>query len=84
MLSPQACTLISITKNNFYIRQAGIFAGQIKGIDFLPSHDLALSVYLKNDIPNIELDDDNIVFRYLRGESLSSQICRKRMAIGTL
>ena len=59
-------------KNNFYIRQAGIFAGQLKGKDFLPSHDLALSVHLENELPNIELDYDNAL-RYLRGESLSSQ-----------
>lgn len=53
----------------FYIRQAGICMGTQKGKNFLPSHDLAMSVHLKPDLPFYELTSEESI-TYLRSESL--------------
>ena len=58
----------SLLSKNFYIRHAGIFMGTAKGKDFLPSHDLALSTELRNDLPSIELNYDDAIM-FLRGET---------------
>ncbi|MEM4171259.1 MAG: hypothetical protein QW037_06220, partial [Thermoplasmata archaeon] len=36
---------------------AGIEVGEIKGKDFIPSHDLAMSFFVNKEIPSIELDE---------------------------
>lgn len=62
-------------ESQFYIRHAGIFMGTClsgrqatKGKDFLPSHDLALSNYIKQDLPSVELNYDDAII-YLRCET---------------
>ncbi len=55
-------------EKQFYIRHAGIFMGTLKGKDFLPSHDLALSNYIKQDLPAVELNYDDAI-TYLRCET---------------
>ena len=42
--------------------------GTMKGKDFLPSHDLALSNYIKTDLPAVDLNNDDAI-SYLRGET---------------
>lgn len=54
-----------------YIRQAGIFTGTFKGNDFIPSHDLAMSTNLRQDIPDLEVSKENAL-SYLRGESVNA------------
>ncbi|MCW5907049.1 MAG: RsmF rRNA methyltransferase first C-terminal domain-containing protein [Chitinophagales bacterium] len=54
---------------NLYVRQAGILLGTIKGNDFTPSHELALSVHVRNNLPFVELNYDEAIM-YLRCESL--------------
>lgn len=51
----------------FYVRHAGIFMGTLKGKDFLPAHDLALSTFIKPGLPSIELTYDEAI-TYLRSE----------------
>ena len=55
-------------EKQLYIRHAGIFIGTTKGKDFLPSHDLALSNYIKHDLPSVELNYDEAI-SYLRSEA---------------
>lgn len=55
--------------SQLYIRQAGIFMGAVKGKDFIPSHDLALSVHLKKELPSVELSLEQAI-AYLRCESI--------------
>ncbi len=55
-------------EKQFYIRHAGIFMGTLKGKDFLPSHDLALSNHIKPDLPAVELSYDDAI-TYLRCET---------------
>ncbi len=55
-------------ESRFYIRHAGIFMGTVKGKDFLPSHDLALSNYIKEGLPSVELSYEDAI-TYLRCET---------------
>lgn len=51
------------------MRQSGVFLGELKGKDFLPGHDLALSIYAKSDLPAVETDKDTAL-KYLRCENI--------------
>lgn len=51
-----------------YIRHAGIYIGTVKGKDFLPSHDLALSNFCKRDLPSVELNEEEAI-SFLRSEA---------------
>lgn len=52
-----------------YIRQAGIPMGSFKGKDFLPSHQLALSVHLHKNLPCVELSEEEAI-AYLRCDNI--------------
>lgn len=54
---------------NLYIRQAGICLGVYKGKDFLPAHELALSVYLQKGLPSVELSYEHAI-AYLRCDNI--------------
>jgi 16S rRNA C967 or C1407 C5-methylase (RsmB/RsmF family)/NOL1/NOP2/fmu family ribosome biogenesis protein len=54
---------------HLHILKCGILAGEMKGKDFLPSHEMALSTLLRNDIPQLELERDEAL-RYLKKEAL--------------
>jgi 16S rRNA C967 or C1407 C5-methylase (RsmB/RsmF family)/NOL1/NOP2/fmu family ribosome biogenesis protein len=56
-------------RRQLYIRNAGIFAGTIKGKDFLPSHDLALSICIKPDVKSVDLTEQQAI-AYLRCETI--------------
>jgi NOL1/NOP2/fmu family ribosome biogenesis protein len=58
----------TILEKRLYIRNAGILAGSIKGTDFLPAHDLALSNHIRKDIPSVELSEEEAI-TYLRCET---------------
>jgi 16S rRNA C967 or C1407 C5-methylase (RsmB/RsmF family)/NOL1/NOP2/fmu family ribosome biogenesis protein len=53
-----------------YIRNAGISAGEIKGKDFIPAHELSLFQGLKKDFPSAELDLRTAI-SYLKAETIS-------------
>jgi len=55
-------------EKQLYIRHAGIFMGTTKGKDFLPSHDLALSIFVKDDLPSVEFSYEDAI-SYLRCET---------------
>ena len=52
-----------------YLKNVGTTIGKWMGKELLPSHDLAMSIYLNADIPAVELDL-NAAQDYLRKESL--------------
>jgi 16S rRNA C967 or C1407 C5-methylase (RsmB/RsmF family)/NOL1/NOP2/fmu family ribosome biogenesis protein len=54
---------------HLHILKCGILAGEMKGKDFIPSHEMALSSLLRNDIPQIELERDEAL-HYLKKEAL--------------
>jgi NOL1/NOP2/fmu family ribosome biogenesis protein len=51
------------------IRQAGVYLGEQKGKDFLPSHDLAMSTSISTSLPRVELSLEDAL-RYLRCETI--------------
>ncbi len=55
-------------EKHLYIRHAGIYTGTVKGKDFLPSHDLALSNFCKRDLPSVELNEEEAI-SFLRSEA---------------
>lgn len=56
---------ISHLSNSLYITYLGIEIGQLKGKDFIPSHQLALSNCLKENFNCIEVNKDNAL-KYLK------------------
>lgn len=54
-------------EKQLYIRNAGICMGTMKGKDFLPSHDLALSHEIKTDVLSVDLTYEEAI-TYLRGD----------------
>ena len=58
----------AILEKRLYIRNAGVLAGSIKGKDFLPAHDLALSNQIRKEIQSVELTEEEAV-TYLRCET---------------
>ena len=58
----------SILEKRLYIRNAGILMGTMKGSDFLPAHDLALSNHIRKDIQAVELREEEAII-YLRCET---------------
>ena len=55
---------------NLYVRNAGISAGEIKGKDFIPAHELSLFTGMKKDFPSLELDHRTAI-SYLKAETIS-------------
>jgi 16S rRNA C967 or C1407 C5-methylase (RsmB/RsmF family)/NOL1/NOP2/fmu family ribosome biogenesis protein len=58
---------------NLYIRHAGIPTGTIKGKDFIPSPQLALSNHIREDLSSVSVDIEQAL-KYLRGETLPLKI----------
>lgn len=54
-------------EKKFYIRHSGIYLGSLKGKDFLPSQDVAMSYAIKKDLPAVNLNEEEAI-TYLRGE----------------
>lgn len=55
---------------HLYIRNAGISAGEMKGKDFIPAHELSLCLGFKKDFPSAELDQKSAI-SYLKAETIS-------------
>ena len=54
---------------HLHILKCGVLAGEMKGKDFLPSHEMALSNLLHPEAPQLELDK-NEALHYLKKEAL--------------
>jgi 16S rRNA C967 or C1407 C5-methylase (RsmB/RsmF family)/NOL1/NOP2/fmu family ribosome biogenesis protein len=50
-------------------RSSGLEIGQFKGNDFIPSHDLALSIAISKDVPAVELSKEDAL-KFLKRENL--------------
>lgn len=60
---------ILFLKQFLNVKNGGVFVGEMKGSDFIPSHDLAMSVLLNENISRIELSKENAL-KYLKKETL--------------
>lgn len=68
--------------SNLYVRQAGILLGEYKGKDFLPAHELALSIHARKDLPQVELNDEQAIL-YLRCENVKLDTPIRGWALAT-
>lgn len=64
---------LTALQNVLYLKNAGTQIGKIMGKDFIPSHDLALSVLVREDLKGIDLDLEDAL-DFLRKETLSADI----------
>ena len=62
---------IRFLKSELHVTCAGVFLGEIKGRDFIPSTELALSQLMRKDIECLELDQAHAL-SYLKGDILKS------------
>lgn len=65
---------------NLYIRQAGILLGSFKGKDFLPAHELAMSIHIKPNLPFVELNEEEAI-AYLRCDNVKPQTIERGWVI---
>lgn len=56
---------LATLSSSLSLRKKGTLLGEFKGKDFIPHHELALSVYLKNTVAFIEVGQD-IALKFLR------------------
>lgn len=61
--------------HNLYFKKTGTIIAELKHSDFLPNHDLALSIYSSKDLPRIELDRDEALL-FLRKEAINKEAAR--------
>jgi 16S rRNA C967 or C1407 C5-methylase (RsmB/RsmF family)/NOL1/NOP2/fmu family ribosome biogenesis protein len=52
-----------------YIKKAGVELGEVKGKDFIPSHELAVSILPKNNLTTVQLSLDDAL-QYLRRKEI--------------
>lgn len=64
---------LNTLNRNLYVRLAGIYMGDFKGDDFIPSSAIALSLQLKEDQPSKELTEMEAI-EYLKGGNLQLEI----------
>lgn len=67
---PRLLEALNTLSRKCYIRMAGIPLGQMKGNDFVPSAELALSTKLETDLPKINLEHSDAI-NYLRCENIT-------------
>jgi 16S rRNA C967 or C1407 C5-methylase (RsmB/RsmF family)/NOL1/NOP2/fmu family ribosome biogenesis protein len=60
---------LSWLENKLKIRKKGVKVGELKGNDFSPAHDLSLSNYLNDEIPQVNFSERNF-FSYLNRNTL--------------
>jgi len=62
---------LSVIEKHLHIIKCGIKAGEIKGKNFIPDHELAMAVNLNKDYPAIELSKEEAL-KYLKKEAISN------------
>ena len=62
--------LIKVLESYLHIRKAGVKMGKIAGKDLIPDYQLALSLYLTDDINRVELTEEEAL-KYLRREDFT-------------
>ncbi len=63
-------SLFQFLSKKLFIRQAGVFVGNKKEKNFIPSEELALANDLRKDLPKVEVDLE-VALNYLRCENIS-------------
>lgn len=71
LMNEEAANFMTIFEKHFYLKKAGVVAGEIKGKDLVPNQELAWFTGLNGDVQCIELDKETAL-KFLRKESFST------------
>ena len=74
--------LIKVLESYLHIRKAGVKMGKIAGKDLIPDHQLALSLYLSENINRVELTEEEAM-KYLRREDFTLDQAQKGWSLMT-
>ena len=74
--------LIKILESYLHIRKAGVKMGKIAGKDLIPDHQLALSLYITDNINRVELTEEQAL-KYLRREEFTLEQAQKGWSLMT-
>lgn len=74
--------LIKVLESYLHIRKAGVKMGKIAGKDLIPDHQLALSLYISDNINRVELTNEEAL-KYLRREDFTLEEAQKGWSLMT-
>jgi 16S rRNA C967 or C1407 C5-methylase (RsmB/RsmF family)/NOL1/NOP2/fmu family ribosome biogenesis protein len=74
--------LVNVLQSYLHIRKAGVKMGKIAGKDLIPDHQLALSLYLSDNINRVELTEAEAL-KYLRREDFTLEQAQKGWSLMT-
>jgi 16S rRNA C967 or C1407 C5-methylase (RsmB/RsmF family)/NOL1/NOP2/fmu family ribosome biogenesis protein len=74
--------LVKVLESYLHIRKAGVKMGKIAGNDLIPDHQLALSLYLTDNINRVELTEEEAM-KYLRREDFTLDQAQKGWSLMT-
>ncbi|HVX49449.1 MAG TPA: hypothetical protein VHB48_04800 [Chitinophagaceae bacterium] len=73
---------VAALQKHLYLRKAGITAGSLKGSDFVPAHELAMSMIVNKNIPGIELAYPQAI-QYLQKKDIETGNFEKGWSLAT-
>ncbi|PWK28584.1 NOL1/NOP2/sun family putative RNA methylase [Arcicella aurantiaca] len=82
LINPDHEHIIKLLQSNLYLRKAGIRMGKIAGKDLIPDHELALSLYLSENIARRELSREQAI-SYLRRDDFTLEQAQKGWSLMT-
>jgi 16S rRNA C967 or C1407 C5-methylase (RsmB/RsmF family)/NOL1/NOP2/fmu family ribosome biogenesis protein len=74
--------LVNVLQSYLHIRKAGVKMGKVAGKDLIPDHQLALSLYLTDNINRVELTKEEAL-KYLRREDFTLDQAQKGWSLMT-
>lgn len=74
--------MIKVLESYLHIRKAGVKIGKIAGKDLIPDHQLALSLYISDQINRVELTQEEAL-KYLRREEFTVDQAQKGWSLMT-
>jgi 16S rRNA C967 or C1407 C5-methylase (RsmB/RsmF family)/NOL1/NOP2/fmu family ribosome biogenesis protein len=70
LLNEAVLGFLQTFEKQLYFKKAGVLAGEIKGKDLVPAHELALAIYTGAGVISLELDHETAI-RFLKKENLT-------------
>ena len=74
--------LVNVLQSYLHIRKAGVKMGKIASKDLIPDHQLALSLYLTDEVNRVELTEEEAM-KYLRREDFTLDKAQKGWSLMT-
>jgi NOL1/NOP2/fmu family ribosome biogenesis protein len=67
---------VALLQKNLYLKKAGIAIGSVKGKDFIPDHELAMSLLLNEKVPSVKLNYEEAI-QYLKKKDFNIEDAQK-------